>query len=366
LRHSPDRPAVPALERNRLVATAVGLVLAGSLTLGGAGFVLAQDDGTGGSPLPGPTECVLVPARAAVVLSVPATPVEEPATPAASTAALPIIEPVGSPQASPVIEPPASPVASPQATPVTSPEVAADLNAGLLAELEATANSIFGCLNERNFEMYARMTSDTLRGQQFGSSQPMPASQFVPLAATLPDVDYRIVEFGNIEAIDETTVAVDVSYVSAHQLKASTWTFVQAEVDGHQAWVLDRETPLPAPAPEGASVIDVTFQDTAYTLSPESASGPDLVLELDNPTDEDHEALVVRLDEGVTTASLLQGGPFPEGVTFIGQATVLAGGSGTLVLTGLEPGAYTIVDLLPDANGLPHLSSGMEATFTID
>jgi hypothetical protein len=362
LRHSPDRPAVPALARNRLVATAVGLILAGGLVLGGAGFGLAQDNGTGGSPLPGPTDCVLVPARAAVVLPVPATPVEEPATPAASPPALPIIEPAGSPQASPVIEPPASPVASPAA----SPEVAADPNAGLLAELEATANSIFGCLNERNFEMYARMTSDTLRGQQFGSSEPMPASQFVPLAATLPDVDYRIVEFGNIEVIDETTVAVDVSYVSAHQLKASTWTFVKAEVDGLQAWVLDRETPLPAPVPEGASVIEVTFQDTAYTLSPESASGPDLVLALDNPTDEDHEALVVRLDEGVTTATLLQGGPFPEGVTYIGQATVLAGGSGTLVLTGLEPGAYTIVDLLPDANGLPHLSSGMEATFTID
>ena len=31
----------------------------------------------------------------------------------------------------------------------------------------------------------------------------------------------------------------------------------------------------------------------------------------------------------------------------------------------LEPGAYTVVCLLPDADGVPHLALGETATFTV-
>ena len=345
----------------RLAAVVASLTIGGSLLASVATIGMAQDDGTGAAPIPPPTDCVLVAARAEVVIpdalaSPAASPVVPPAAPDAT--------PQASPIASPVVEVAGTPVTV--ATPVVDDIASSDPNAAVLAELQATANSIFACLNERNFETYAAFTSDSFRGRLFGSNEPLPASQFVPLAETLPDVDSRILEFDNLQVIDPDTVAVDITYVSANQVVSATWTFVHGRVEGLQSWILDREVPQPVRAPAGASMILVTFEDTAFNLEPETVSGPDVVLALNNPTAEDHEALVVRLDNGVDASVLLQGGPgFPEGVTFVGQATVLAGGEGTLVLSGLDPGTYTMVDLLPDANGLPHLSSGMEATFTV-
>lgn len=342
----------------RLAALAASIVIGGSLLASVATISQAQDDGTGAAPIPPPTDCVLVAARAEVVLA---------EIPAASPVASPVAPVIASPvslQASPVVEIAGSPVVV--ATPVINDEAASDPNAAVLAELQATANSIFACANERNWETYAAFTSDAFRGRQFGSNQPLPADQFVPLAETLPDVDSRILTFGNLQPIDADTVAVDITYVSANQVTSATWTFIHGRVEGLMSWILDVEVPQPVPAPAGASMILVTFEDTSFDLDPATVAGPDVVLALQNPTGEDHEALVVRLDDGVETAILLQGGPgLPAGVTMVGQATVLAGQQGTLVLAGLEPGEYTIVDLLPDANGLPHLSSGMEATFTV-
>ena len=99
----------------------------------------------------------------------------------------------------------------------------------------------------------------------------------------------------------------------------------------------------------------MTMDDAGYTLDPASVSGPQVVLDLTNPTDADHEALVVRLDEGIAPEILLQGSPdgFPEGVTLVGQSTVPGGERGSMLLTDLPAGTYTIVDLLPDATGAP-------------
>lgn len=358
LRPAFHRHALPGSPWHRLAAAALGVALTGSFALGITSH--AQDDGTGASPLPGPTDCVLVPARAEVVMP------GESASPAASPALEPVASPVIAPLASPAASPVASPVLDVMATPEASP-VATDPNAAVVEEIEQAITAIFGCLNERNFDQYAVLTSDALRGQLFGSAEPLPADLFVGLAETLPPITYRVAELGPLEVVDATTVQVDVTYIAAWQLKHGTWTFAQERVEGVPAWVLDRETPLPVTAPSGAATIAVTFGEASYTLAPEGASGPDVVLQLQNPTGADHEALVVRLDEGVPASVLLQGGNgFPEGVTFVGQATVLAGGSGSLVLTGLEPGTYTLVDLLPDAAGLPNLSSGMVATFTVD
>lgn len=97
------------------------------------------------------------------------------------------------------------------------------------------------------------------------------------------------------------------------------------------------------------------------------SDNPNLEIHASNADDEDHEMLVFRLAEGVTTAQLIwyTGPGLPDGVTFVGQATIPAHTSGTMVLVGLDPGSYAIVDLLPSDNGVPHLSLGMEATLTV-
>ena len=77
--------------------------------------------------------------------------------------------------------------------------------------------------------------------------------------------------------------------------------------------------------------------------------------------------LVLRLAPGYTTADLLRatGPDLPPEVTFVGERPVPAGEQADLVLVDLEPGAYTLVCLFTDAQGVPHLAQGMEAAFTV-
>jgi len=355
IQDSPHRPH-PRTIRYRLAVASVAISVVGGLFLGLAGTGGAQNDGTGAAtPLP-PTNCQIVIAGA---------------EPADATAAQPT---AASPVASPATGDLATPLASPEtgdlATPIASPaavETPADPNAPLIDELYATSEALFACLNDRQFETYAQITGDAFRGQLFGSDQPLSAGEFVILAESLADADNRIVEVTAFERIDDATVSVDITYVSAYQQRTGIWTFSMENVDGLDTWVLQSETVIPTDVPDGAVEIDVTFEDSGYELDPESADGSDVVLNLTNPTDDDHEALVLRLDEGVTTDALLQStsASLPDGITLIGQSTVLAGGDGTMLMTGLAPGTYTIVDLFPDENGIPHLSSGMTATFTV-
>jgi hypothetical protein len=233
--------------------------------------------------------------------------------------------------------------------------------------LLAAATIIAGCRNERNVETYTRITSDEFRGAEFGVDGPLDAAAYGALAETLPAIDHRIVSLGDVMILDESSVSAVVTYVTAYQQRTGMWTFVQEELDGLQGWVLDAEEPLPPVVPEGAEDVTIEIADNRYALSSETIASPDIQLAIANGDDVDHEALVLRFAEGTTTADLLRnpGPALPEGVEYIGQATIAAGGEGTLVLADLSPGTYTIVCLLPAAEGLPYLASGMSAEFTV-
>lgn len=339
-----------AAHRHRLTTSLIALAIAGTT----AAPAFAQDGTDAATPIP-PTTCKVVDASASAI---PATETPAPEeSPEASPVAIP-----ATPQASPVASPVASPAASPVAEHVHDPAVADD---PLATDLEASTNAVFGCLNERNFAQYAALTSDVWRGSLFGSSQRLTPEEFEIFAAGLPDIDTRLVSISRIERVDVDTVHAEVTWVAAYQQFSATWVYQLKKVDGITTWIPWSQTPLPVETPEGAYVIDVTIGDNAYTLDPDRADGSEVVLEITNGTKADHEVLVVRLDQNVQPEILLQGGEFPKGVEFIGQVTVLAGQGGSLHLTHLPAGTYTIVDLLPDASGTPNLANGMKTTFEV-
>ncbi|MDQ3655907.1 MAG: alanine and proline-rich secreted protein Apa, partial [Chloroflexota bacterium] len=209
----------PHTIRHRLAMASTAISMVGGLFLGLAGASGAQNDGTGAAtPLP-PTDC-----RIMIVGAEPAD-----ATAVESPAASPVASPVTANPASPM----ASPVTGDLATPIASPvaaESSADPNAPLIDELYATSEALFACLNDRNFETYAQLTGDAFRGQLFGSDQPLSADEFVILAESLADADNRIVEVTAFERIDDATVSVEVTYVSAYQQRTGIWTFSMENV----------------------------------------------------------------------------------------------------------------------------------------
>lgn len=318
--------------RHRLATSMAACSLIGMLGAGIPAPGVAQDGTNAATPSP-PTAC-----------SIPATTID-------------LAEPP--PDGATPRDDDASPVAA-DTTPVAEDP--------LTAELLAAANTIAGCLNEQDSDTFARITSDEYRGQVFGLDGPLGAAVYSELASTLPDIDHRILELGEVEIVDDTTVTATVTAVAAHQQRTGTWTFTQREIDDDLAWVLEREDALEPVAPANAEEITIEIADARYTLSSNTIEGPDVVFSLSNDDEVDHEALVLRFDEDTTTDDLLRspGPTLPESVTFIGQATVPAGAEGTMVLVDLPPGTYAIVCLLPDEEGLPYLASGMAAEFIVE
>lgn len=326
------------------------------------GFAARFEDGSGRvrllllslvagvSLLAGATRVPVVVAQAAAC-AVPAATAGPAATPGAAT---PVVAPTDAPAA-------ASPTL---ATPAAGPDQAAAAR-----EIEAVARALAACLSDGDNETVARLATPNYLGQVFGGGPPLAADDFVALAEAVPAVPMRIESVGEIEVGDDAATAGVVSVVG-NQLVRARWHFVlnPAARRGQTAWRVDAEDPLPVEPPTGAATIGVAMEEYEFGLDADAARGPDVVLEGRNGGSEDHEMLVLRLADGTTTQDILRAaGPgLPEGVTFIGQVTVPADDRAELVLVDLDPGIYTIVCLLPAANGVPHLAAGMEVDFEVE
>lgn len=331
-------PPFAPMGRLRLLGLIMMLV---ALLMGSAIPVAAQTEDATGVAIPGPPSACAIPRSTIDLTTTETVTPPPPATPPATRAANGSAATPGTP-APPTVPP-------------------------LTAELLTAATTITSCLSERDVETFTAITSDVYRGQQFGTGEPISAPLYAELAPTLLPLEYRILELRDITVVDPETVTAEVTYTAAYQRRSGIWTFTQNQVDGQLSWLLASEEAADPRLPDGASALDVTIQDDAYAIAGEAAAGPDVAIDLTNLDGEDHEALVLSLSEDTGTGALLRNpGPgLPEGVTFVGQSTVAAGGESTLVLADLPPGEYTIVCLLPDENGLPHLRSGMETTFTV-
>lgn len=313
----------------------------------------AQDGTSGAAPLE-ETNCVLVPATPISDL------LSETGSPAASPDATPPTDLIG---ATPVSE--ATPISA--ATPVAE-ESGIDGEDLLLEDLTAASTSLTSCLSEGRASQVASHTSPVFRAQLIGSPSPLNADVFTALYETLPPVDYRILEIQDAQLVDDTTATAEIVWQLAYQVRVDKWTFAMERVQGLSVWTVQKADPGSIEPVIDPETVEVTISENRYTLGSASISADAVMFNASNKDAVDHELLVLRLDEGVSTETLLRtpGPQLPEGVAMIGQATIPAKSDGSMLLNDLEPGIYTIVCLLPDEDGVPHLSEGMETTFEVE
>lgn len=355
------QPLAPSLRtasmprRRTLLTSALVMTFAVSVA---AGSAVAQD-GTGAATPTPPSACQVVPA------TVTEPPVESTPETVATLDASPGTPSVGMIRMN--ATPGASPVTS-EITPASSPAATESAIDPLAQDLEAAATAIAGCLSDSQFDTLVLLTGDLYRGQLLGINDGLDATSFNELAATLPEVPYQIISVEDAMFTGDTTATAVVTYELSHQVRTSTWEFTLTDVEGETAWVLQSETAMSPQIPAETTTVPVEIAGNAYTLPEGSVQGPSVALQASNSDNVEHEMLVLRLDGGATTDTLLTspGPSLPEGVTFVGQVTIPAGGEGTLLLAGLQPGTYAIVDLFPNAEGLPNLVDGMEVTFTVE
>ena len=355
--------------RNLIVAGLATTAMASSLLFASWGATHAQD-GTSGAPPLEETNCVLVPASD--IEDLRDAPDTEPGT---SAVASPIVmRTLATPAATPATDlTGATPVASPvadataEATPATSAERSFNEDV-LRLDLAAATTSLASCLSEGKYSDVVDHTSPTFRGQLVGNGRPLPGDTYVSLAQTFPQIEYTILEIANPTLVNDTTATADIVWSLANQVRVDQWTFTRSEVQGLTMWTVESASPGTLTPSIESTTITTIISDNRYGLLPETVADDTLLFEVINRDAVDHELLVLKLEDGVSTDVLLRtpGPELPEGVTMVGQATIAQESNGRLLLTGLEPGTYTIVCLLPDENGVPHLADGMETTFTIE
>lgn len=254
-------------------------------------------------------------------------------------------------------------------TPVATTAGAAD--ATLAPELTAVAHALAACFSQGKASTIVNLATERYLGQLYGDGTPLSRDDYLKLAPDLDPVPTVIRSLRDVRLEKNGHASAEVVSVVGKQLLRGRWTFVQApraeRKPGRTAWRVDAEAPLAFTPPADVTRLEVAMEEYAFGLTETEAKGPDVVLSGRNGGAEDHEMLILRFASGLTTADLLrQTGPgLPRGVTYVGQATVPAGGRASLVLVGLKPGDYTIVCLFPTQRGTPHLALGMEATFTV-
>jgi hypothetical protein len=120
-----------------------------------------------------------------------------------------------------------------------------------------------------------------------------------------------------------------------------------------------------------APTLAVSAKEYSFT-TPASVQGGYVKISLDNQGTQGHQALVARLNDGVTQAQLAEAGQKdPSGESVLGLVTLKGGvngiapGSKQSVVSKLNAGNYLMICFLPAPDGQTHAQKGMVTPFTV-
>jgi hypothetical protein len=308
---------------------------------------------------------VLLLASLALAAAQPGTAVAQSATPVASGDCAP-----PAPAAAPDV-PDSAEGSTPSATPVAAVGVD-DATGQAIADL---IDSLAACLTSGNAETVTELVTDRYLADAYGGGERMTREDYLALAPFAPVIPVSVVSVGQIQFSGQDTATAQVVTVQGNQLRNEEWTFLfrlnrQASAtptagEGH--WLVHQVALLAPEAPTGASEAGAELPGGSIAITPDDLEGPDIVFTVENTDEETHEFLVLRMVDGATVDDLIRPTTdgFPGNMQVIGQETIPAGETRTLVFVDLEPGDYTVVCLLPDGDGVPHLALGETTTFTV-
>ena len=247
-------------------------------------------------------------------------------------------------------------------------------------DIEQVVRSTSRCLAYTNFTTLNTMIGNEFRGQLLGLGEPITADDFTAFSAELPPAVFTVNDVSDVQITPDGDATAVVQYTVGNQLRQGLWTFTLVPPPGSHPgssevlpaasrWQIERETVQSPDGPADSKTVNVTLDEYSITLDQKNVRNADVTLRIHNKGKQDHEVLLLRLDNGAKVEQLLtEPGPsLPDGISVAGQVSVAHGQDGVMVLTGLKPGTYALVDLFPDdASGVPNLSLGMQAQLTID
>jgi plastocyanin len=125
------------------------------------------------------------------------------------------------------------------------------------------------------------------------------------------------------------------------------------------------EEPSPSASAAGeVGELAIEARDFAFDAPAETAAGPTRVT-VNNTGQEEHQAQIVRMNEGNTFEDLTAAlqGPDPTAAfalfTFSGGPTGVVPGASVATTVDLQPGTHAFLCFVESADGVPHLAKGM-------
>lgn len=249
-------------------------------------------------------------------------------------------------------------------------------------DIERVVESVSVCLSDGDYDTLNDLVQDGFRGQLLGLPEPVSADDFSVLAGELPPAEFTVTGVTDVMITEEGDATAVVRYLVGNQVRQGLWTFslfnasasllggedANGIVRASARWVVESEEVQNPEIPGDAGRVAVTLDEYTIQVEPGEVEQGTVALEIANEGDQDHEVIVLRLEGDATVDDLLYvpGPALPEGISIVGQLGVPAGEDGVMVLEGLEPDTYALVDLFPDdESGLPNLSLGMEAELEV-
>jgi hypothetical protein len=260
---------------------------------------------------------------------------------------------------------PSQGIAPDDATPLADDGQERSGREALAAQFELMIRTYAACLSDGNYEAMSRLVTESYLGATYGGGPRMSRETFVALSGSLPVVPVRFRDLDDLSVVSEGEARANIKLIYGNQFTFERFVFVEEE-RRPGTWLIDSATPLRVQPPRDHAEIEVRLAGDQFVPNILTASGANVEIRIENADIEDHEFLLLNLADGVTANALLNpGSTFPAGIQVMAQLTVPGGTTGRLVLVGMKPGTYTFVDMLPNSNGVPHLSLGMQGTLTI-
>ncbi|MDQ1372878.1 MAG: hypothetical protein QOJ09_216 [Actinomycetota bacterium] len=116
--------------------------------------------------------------------------------------------------------------------------------------------------------------------------------------------------------------------------------------------------------------LSIVGKDFSY-VAPSSVQAGFVKVSLDNQGKEDHQAQLLRINDGVTPQQLQEAQKDTTGEKLLSMTTVKGGVNGIApgtkqsAVTKLDPGQYLMLCFLQGADGVAHVAKGMVSPFTV-
>ena len=255
-------------------------------------------------------------------------------------------------------------------------------SAAVAQDVEHVVSAVSVCLTDADYGTLNDLVGDDFRGQLLGLGEPVTADDFGTFADEFPPTAFTVTDVTDVTVTEDGDATAVVRYLVGDQLRQGLWTFslfsasasflggedANGIVRASARWIVSSEEVQTPDVPDGAQRVGVTLDEYSIEVDPDQVDAGTIALEIANDGEQDHEVIVLRLENEATADELLYipGPDLPDGISIAGQLTVPAGDEGVMVLDDLESGSYALVDLFPDdESGVPNLSLGMEASLDV-